>query len=244
MTDTPVSYKKIYTAIGRCPEGTGELAAALAKAVPSFSPLVRNRVSHFAKKDASGKPIPDYADLAQCHKAAAKALAEQGLAVVQTLTNNTEGEMVLCTQLLHSSGQYIESLIPIKQATSPQQMAASITYARRTAYCAMVGLAADDDDDGATAEVAAAGSDMANSDRVTAMAQAALEAAKTPNERASVLARASKSVQEGRLSLSGLNALKQRAAEIDAAAAKKQEPSRGRRPRDVAEVTEAAEAGT
>lgn len=231
MNETPVTYKKIYTALGRCPEGTGELAAALAKAVPSFLPLVRNRVSHFAKKGSDGKPIPDYADLAQCHKAAAKALAEQGLAVVQTLTNNTDGEMVLCTQLLHSSGQYIESLIPIKQVSSPQQMAASITYARRTAYCAMVGLAADDDDDGVTAETAAAGADMAGSERVTQMALAALEAAKTPSDRASVLARAQKSVQEGRLTLAALNDLKTRAAEMDAESAKKQEPSRAPRTR-------------
>lgn len=237
MNDTAVSYKKIYTALGRCPEGTGELAAALAKAVPGFLPLVRNRVSHFAKKGPDGKPIPDYADLAQCHKSAAKALAEQGLAVVQTLTNNSEGEMVLCTQLLHSSGQYIESLIPIKQATSPQQMAASITYARRTAYCAMVGLAADDDDDGATAEQVAAGADMAGSERVTAMAMSALESAKTPAERATVLSKASKSVQEGRLSLAALNSLKVRASEMDAEAAKKQEPAR-RRP------ATASEAGT
>lgn len=242
MSETPVSYKKIYTAIGRCPEGTGELASALAKAVPGFLPLVRNRVSHFAKKGPDGKPIPDYADLAQCHKAAAKALAEQGLAVVQTLTNNTDGEMVLCTQLLHSSGQYIESLIPIKQVSSPQQMAASITYARRTAYCAMVGLAADDDDDGAAAETASAAGDLATSERVSSLAMAALESAKTPAERATALSRAQKSVQEGRLTLTALNALKVRAAELDAESAKKQEPSRA--PRTRSREVAASEPGT
>jgi|694.fasta_scaffold30152_12 hypothetical protein len=238
MSETAVAYKKIYTALNRCPDGTGELAAALAKAVPGFLPLVRNRVSHFAKKGPDGKPIPDYADLAQCHKSAAKSLAEQGLAVVQTLTNNSEGEMVLCTQLLHSSGQYIESLIPIKQATSPQQMAASITYARRTAYCAMLGLAADDDDDGATAEQASAGADLADTARVGSLAMAALEAAKNPNDRASVLARASKSVQEGRMNMAQLQAMKDRAVEIDADEAKKQGSAR-RRPAAVA-----ADAGT
>lgn len=235
-SELPVSYKKVYVALGRCPEGTGKLALALSKAVPSFLPLVRNRVSHFAKKGKDGKPIPDYADLAQCHKAAAKALAEQELAVVQVLTNNSDGEMVLSTQLIHSSGQYIESLIPLKQTSSPQQMAAAITYARRTAYCAMVGLAADDDDDGAAAETDAAASDIVDSDRVAAMANAALDNAKTPADRASVVARATRSSQEGRLALVALNALKARAAELDAAEAKKPEPRRKREsvPADVA----------
>jgi hypothetical protein len=210
-----VSVRKVYTALGRCPEGTGQLAAALAKAVPNFLPLVRNRVSHFAKKDKSGQPIPDYADLAQCHKAAAKALAEQELAVVQTLTNNSEGEMVLATQLIHSSGQYLESLIPLQGTKSPQQMAAAVTYARRTAYCAMVGLAADDDDDGLTAETAAAAGDAEVAAKASAMAMDALRAAKTPEERASVLARAAASAKQGRMNLASLNELTRVAGELD-----------------------------
>lgn len=226
MSDGRIDYRRVYTVMGRCPEGTGKLAGALAKAVPNFLPLVRNRVSHFAKKGKDGQPIPDYADLAQCHKAAAKALAEQELSVVQTITNNSEGEMVLCTQLLHSSGQYIESHIPIKQASSPQQTAASITYARRTAYCALVGLAADDDDDGATAEEVAAGADLADTARIGALAMAALEATKNQAERSSVLAKASRSVQEGRMTLAQLQAMKDRASEMDGDEAKKQAPAR------------------
>lgn len=235
MNDARVDYRRVYTVMGRCPEGTGKLAGALAKAVPGFLPLVRNRVSHFAKKGKDGQPIPDYADLAQCHKAAAKALAEQELAVVQTITNNSEGEMVLCTQLLHSSGQYIESLIPIKQASSPQQMAASVTYARRTAYCALIGLAADDDDDGATAETAAAAAEMDNSARIAAVARDALGAAKTAEERAAVITRAELRAKEGRLSLAELQSLKEQAAAMDAEAAKKPEPAR-RRQRETAEA--------
>lgn len=238
MSEFKTDYRRVYTVMGRCPEGTGHLAAALAKAVPGFLPLVRNRVSHFAKKGPDGKPIPDYADLAQCHKAAAKALAEQELAVVQTLTNNTEGEMVLLTQLLHSSGQYIESQIPIKQATSPQQMAASITYARRTAYCALVGLAADDDDDGATADTAAAAGDMEADARVASVAKEALKAAKTPDERAAVLARAEQRAKEGKLSLATLQSLKELSAQINVEAAKKPEPARRRRGESAPEAAE------
>lgn len=227
-----IGYKRAYSVLGRCPHGTGELAGALAKAVPSFAALVRNRVSHFAKKGKDGKPIPDYADLAQCHKAAAKALAEQGLAVVQTLTNNMEGEIVLCTQLLHSSGQYIESLIPIKNATSPQQLAAAVTYARRTAYCAMVGLAADDDDDGLSTEADSAAEDLKEDASMANMAIAALRAAKDVEERAAILARAELRTKEGKLSLVALQELKVLASELDLEAKK---PER-RRPSEPAKV--------
>ena len=222
-------YRKIYTALGRCPMGTGDLAKSLAEAVPNFLPLVRNRSSHFAKKGKDGQPVKDYADLAQCHKSAAKALAEQGLVVVQTLTTNTEGEMVMCTQLLHSSGQYIESMVPIKaNPASPQQMAAAITYARRTSYCAMVGLAADDDDDGATAEEAACASGLDDSARISALATQKLKDAKTPEERANLLSMAEARAKEGKLSLSALQSLKDLSAELDKPADTKTERKRAK----------------
>ena len=192
MNGMPV--KKIYAVLNRCPDGTGKIAEALAKAIPNIQPLVRNRSSHFAKKDPkTGQPMKDYADLAQCHKVAAKALAEQGLVVVQTLTNNTDGDMVLCTQLLHSSGQWIESHMPIKASLAdPQRVASAITYARRTAYCSIVGMAADDDDDGQEATEAAAAvsqSSAASSSRIELMAMQRLRQSATQAERDEVMGR-------------------------------------------------------
>lgn len=199
MNDTPVySQRKIYTVLDRCPMGTAKLAEALAKAIPNMEPLVRNRSSHFAKKGPDGKPVKDYADLAQCHKAASRALAEQGLVVVQTLTNNTDGDVVLCTQLLHSSGEYIDSNLPIKASTAdPQRLAAAITYARRAAYCALVGLAADDDDDGTTAEELAKEAAMSNEKRIIDMAIKSLNDAADPARRAAILERVNEHVKSG-----------------------------------------------
>lgn len=217
-----IATRKVYTLMGRCPEGTGKIAAALAKAIPNVTPLVRNRSSHFARKGPDGRPVYDYADLAQCHKAASKALAEQGLVVVQTLTNNTEGDMVLCTQLLHSSGEWIESNMPIKASlANPQQVAAAITYARRTAYCAIVGMAADDDDDGTAAEETAARSTQEDSARVEKLAMDALMSAKDGPARAKVLALAEQRAGEGTLPKASLDRLVQKSSELDAAAAKK-----------------------
>lgn len=183
--------KKIYAVLNRCPEGTGKIAGALAKAIPNIQPLVRNRSSHFAKKDPkTGQPVKDYADLAQCHKVAAKSLAEQGLVVVQTLTNNTDGDIVLCTQLLHSSGEWIESHMPIKASlANPQQVASAITYARRTAYCSIIGLAADDDDDGEEAVDAATQAAASAGARIEVMALQRLRQAATQAERDDVMER-------------------------------------------------------
>ena len=139
---------------------------------------------------------------------------------------------MLCTQLLHSSGQYIESLIPIKNATSPQQLAAAVTYARRTAYCAMVGLAADDDDDGLSTEADSAAEDLKEDASMANMAIAALRAAKDVEERAAILARAELRTKEGKLSLVALQELKVLASELDLEAKK---PER-RRPSEPAKV--------
>jgi len=213
--------KKIYTLMDRCPNGTAKLAEALAKALPNMEPLVRNRSSHFAKQDPkTGQPLKDYADLAQCHKAAAKALAEQGLVVVQTLTNNTDGDIVLCTQLLHSSGEYIDSNIPIKVSSAdPQRMAAAITYARRAAYCALVGLAADDDDDGTTAEEIASEQAAASEKRIVDMAMKKLNEARDQEQRQAVLDRVLEHVKAGTVRRSAHDELVNLVAEANKAAA-------------------------
>lgn len=226
MTDGPMfPQKKIYTLMDRCPIGTAKLAEALAKAIPNMEPLVRNRSSHFAKKGPDGKPVKDYADLAQCHKAAGRALAEQGLVVVQTLTNNTDGDIVLCTQLLHSSGEFVDSNLPIKASTAdPQRLAAAITYARRSAYCALVGLAADDDDDGTTAEDLAKEQAAASEKRIVDMAIKSLNDAADPERRKAILERVADHVKAGTVRKSAYEELANivEAANKAAAARKKQ----------------------
>lgn len=208
--------RKVFVYQDRCPEGTAKLAGALAKAIPNMQPLVRNCVSHFAKKGPDGKVAPDYADLAACHKSAAKALAEQGLVVIQTVAILDAGETALNTQLLHSSGEWISSVMPIKASTSdPQKYAAAVTYARRTAYCAIVGLAADDDDDGAVAQVAAGKSSADEEARIEKLLAKAIDEAKTPEKRAEVVARAERGAKSKQISLESLKRLRSRAEAAD-----------------------------
>lgn len=138
-----MSIENIEGAIARraAETGMGALAAALAKAQGLIKGASKDRTNpHFGSK---------YADLASVWEACRAALSANGLAVVQTTTTDAEGSVSLRTLLLHAGGASIEGLYPIRpQQPTPQGYGSAITYARRYALAAMVGVAPDDDDDG------------------------------------------------------------------------------------------------
>ena len=120
-------------------EQIGELAAALAKA---------QAVMQGATKDATNPHFKSkYADLASIWDACRKPLSDNGLAVVQSPVDAEAGSVGLTTTLLHSSGQWISATVsaPLQQNTA-QAVGSAITYLRRYALAAMVGVAPDDDD--------------------------------------------------------------------------------------------------
>ena len=119
-------------------ETIGKLAEALAKAQGSMSAAAMDGKANYGK----------YATLASVWDAARKPLADNGLAVTQA-TDMTADSMVLVTTLMHSSGEWIGGVYPIRPAqNTPQGMGSAITYARRYSLSALLGLTADDDDDG------------------------------------------------------------------------------------------------
>lgn len=115
-----------------------ELAKALAKAQGEMSN---------APKDATNPHFKaGYATLASLWDAIRIPLSSNGLCITQTFVFENE-MLLLVTSLIHSSGQYIVSkypIIPIK--TDPQGYGSAVTYARRYALAAMVGIAPEDDD--------------------------------------------------------------------------------------------------
>jgi hypothetical protein len=121
-------------------EQINELAAALAKAQGQIQGAVKDSTNPAFKSR--------YADLASVWDACRVALSLNGLAVVQGPALVGQGVSVT-TRLLHSSGQWAEStlILPMDKATA-QGAGSAITYARRYALAAMVGVAPDDDDDG------------------------------------------------------------------------------------------------
>jgi hypothetical protein len=68
------------------------------------------------------------------------------LAVTQTSRYTTDG-LMLVTTLLHSSGEWISGEMPVlTKDASPQAQGSGLTYARRYALAAIVGVYQTDDD--------------------------------------------------------------------------------------------------
>lgn len=83
-----------------------------------------------------------YADLGNCFKSARQGLADNGLCVIQAIEGDT-----LVTTLAHKDGGSISSTIPVNLRQAPQAVGSTLTYFKRYAYCALLGIVADDDDD-------------------------------------------------------------------------------------------------
>lgn len=120
-------------------EEIGELVKALAKVQGSIKPAKRDSTNPFFKAK--------YADLTSVWDSCRKELSENGLVVIQTTKSDSEKVTVLTT-LAHESGQWIRgeiSLRPVKN--DPQSYGSALTYARRYALAAIVGIATGEDDD-------------------------------------------------------------------------------------------------
>lgn len=124
------------------------LATALAKAQASLSAAAKDgKNPHYKSK---------YATLQSIWDSAREVLAPNGLSVAQTFQQTDGAKMDITTTLLHSSGQWIAgTLSMIPQQSTPQGIGSAITYGRRYALAAMLGIVADEDDDGNAASTPA-----------------------------------------------------------------------------------------
>lgn len=118
----------------------GSLAGALAKAQIAFPPIVRDK--EVAVRSYSYK----YAPLDVILAAVREPLSVNGLAIAQLL----EGPD-LVTLLLHESGSTLTARTPLPPWEGVQQYGSMVTYIRRYALTAMLGIATEDDDDGEAA---------------------------------------------------------------------------------------------
>jgi hypothetical protein len=96
-----------------------------------------------------------FADLAGVLSTVIPPLAKNGLAVTQTFEPSEGFEPVLLTTLRHSSGEAVESRLPMivnKGRNALHDFGASCTYLRRYALLSILCLVADVDTDGAADE--------------------------------------------------------------------------------------------
>ncbi len=163
-----------------------KLAMALSKAQAKITAVVAAEV---AKVQTTKGPSYSYkyAHLAAVIEVGRIPLSENQLAVVQ-LPQCSGGNVVITTMLMHSSGQFIRSDLTLRpDKYTPQAIGSAITYARRYALSAMVGIAPEDDD-GKAAE--REGDERANSHTPPANTPAAKPATKPKLDRNAHLANA------------------------------------------------------
>lgn len=119
-----------------------KLLPALIKAKNNFAPILKDgKNPHYKSKYATLDGILD---------AVQPALASEGIVIIQTL-DTKEGKTILKTLLFHESGESLESNYPLPDNLDSQKFGSAITYARRYSVCAILSVAADEDDDGQTA---------------------------------------------------------------------------------------------
>lgn len=114
------------------------LVAALARAQLVMPTIPKSHTNpHFGSR---------YADIADVLAVVRPVLAKEGIAITQT-TRVTDAGCELVTCLLKGDDR-LESAMPLQIDQKAQDLGSRLTYLRRYALCALVGVAAEDDDDG------------------------------------------------------------------------------------------------
>ena len=126
-------------------ENITELLAAL-EVVQSEMPTMPKNSQAYGYK---------YTDLDTITQTIKPILHKHALAYMQSIGSTMQGQVTLTTRLFNSNGQYIEDTVALPVITSTknneaQTLGMSITYMRRYALCAMLGITSDEDVDANT----------------------------------------------------------------------------------------------
>jgi hypothetical protein len=134
----------------RSSETIGAIAAALAKAQGELTNPEKSLTATISSPfPREGEKTFRYASLASGLDIVRKSLGQHEIATVQTTAiDQTTGQIQLTTLLAHASGEWISSdwpVCPVSETATPDRMGAALTYARRYALFALVGIAGEDD---------------------------------------------------------------------------------------------------
>lgn len=154
-----------------------ELAKALAAAQAEFPPIERSREVKVQTK-TGGSYTFSYAPLDAILSTVRPVLAKHGLAFSQMLTENADTP-ALRTLLLHESGDSLQGVcpLPVTPGMSAQEFGSLVTYFRRYALVAALGIASEEDDDGN----AASGNTISKGDSIDRLIELSNKATK-PSE--------------------------------------------------------------
>ena len=133
----------------RSSESIGTIAGALAKAQIELTNPEKSLIGTIGSAIRENQRTFRYAPLSSGLDVVRKSLGRHEIATVQTTAMNPETGLIhLTTMLAHSSGEWLSSewpVCPISETAAPQRMGAALTYARRYALFALVGIAGEDD---------------------------------------------------------------------------------------------------
>lgn len=117
-----------------------KVVGALLEAQKEFAAVPKDSDNPFFKSK--------YAALPDVIKITNPVLAKHGLGVSQLVTS-VDGQDALTTTLFHTSGEFISSTALLHLVKNdPQAHGSAITYMRRYAFMSILGIVADEDDDG------------------------------------------------------------------------------------------------
>lgn len=127
--------------VGTPQPGLKNLFTAMAKAQSQIETAIKDKTNpHYKSK---------YADLGAIWDACRKALTDNGIAVMQWPLHSEDGKAHLETILTHGSGESLSRVfsIPVSKQDA-HGYGSAITYLRRFSLASVVGVVADEDDDG------------------------------------------------------------------------------------------------
>ncbi len=127
-------------------ESIAKLAAALVGAQAELTNAPKET------KGQVGSAIRLYTDLPTLTDHVRPTLAKYQLAYVQFPCNAQTGHVGLCTRLFHSSGEWLEDEYSMPAGSGAQGAGSALTYSRRYALMAVLGIAAEDDDGAAASQ--------------------------------------------------------------------------------------------
>ena len=134
----------------RCSESLGALATALAKAQTELTNPEKSLTATIrTDRNGEGARTFRYAPLSSGLDIVRKTLGKYEIAIFQTTAiDQPTRSVALTTMLTHSSGEWIASewpVCPVADMAAPHRIGAALTYARRYALFALVGIAGEDD---------------------------------------------------------------------------------------------------
>lgn len=140
----------------RTSEKTEAISEALAKAQAEYPPLKRNRTV-IVKTKTGGSYEFTYATLDHILDTFRPILSKHGLSIasaagfVKPFDNSNSHESVLVVRLSHASGQWLEAEMPLGGWENDQELGSRLTYRSRYMICLLLGICAEEDDDGSRA---------------------------------------------------------------------------------------------